>query len=87
LVSGQVTIRFAVHSAIRFSLSFAKLIMNMFCYAAQDHSRSASLVILLDYKLDLKCLDPMTETFVIMNKLISIAKVEAEIISYTINVT
>ena len=61
--------------------------MNMFCYAAQDHSRSASLVILLDYKLDLKCIDPMTETFVIMNKLISIAKVEAEIISYTINVT
>ena len=61
--------------------------MNMFCYAAQDHSWSASLVILLDYKLDLKCIDPMTETYVVMNKLITIAKLEAEMNSDTLNVT
>jgi hypothetical protein len=34
-------------------------------------------MILLNYKLEFKCIDPITDTFVIMINLITIAKLEA----------
>jgi hypothetical protein len=36
-------------------------------------------MILLNYKLEFKCIDPITDTFVIMINLITIAKLEAEL--------
>jgi hypothetical protein len=35
-------------------------------------------MILLNYKLEFKCIDPITDTFVIMINLITIAKLEAD---------
>jgi hypothetical protein len=36
-------------------------------------------MILLNYMLEFKCIDPITDTFVIMINLITIAKLEAEL--------
>ena len=36
-------------------------------------------MILLNYKLEFKCIDPITDTFVIMINIIMIAKLEAEL--------